>query len=146
MTILELKKLLMTSKRESLEKSQAFSSILKKVEMVVIGNKAVKVDDMSEDEQSDLILKSARKELKELNEAKTSGAPYNEYGFNVCEYIIDLLSPDMLSDEEVGEVIQKYVHDNPNANMGSIMGYLKTTFGNVVDMKTASTITRKFLQ
>lgn len=133
MKIQDLKKLVLLSKKESKELSQAYAAIMKKVESVTIGSKNTEVLD-----ESKLILKSAQKELKELLEAKSSGAPFNEVGIDVCEKVISELQPKMLTEDEIRVAITSFVALKANAKIGEVMGHLKKTYGDTIDMAIAS--------
>lgn len=138
MKIQDLKKLVLLSKKESKELSQAYAAIMKKVESVTIGSKQVIED------ESKLILKSAQKELKELLEAQESGAPFNPMGIEVCEKLISELQPKMISEEEIHAAVQSCIDKNV-MNKGHIMGFFKKSYGDTVDMALVNKIVQSYL-
>lgn len=136
MQIKDLKKLVLTSKKESLEKSRAYAAILKQVENVTIGVKKV---DKTEEE---LILNAAKKELKEQTQSKELNAPYSVETMDICEEIISKLSPKLMSERETEVAIQSILLETNKK--GEIMKILKTEYSNI-DMKLANTIIDRLL-
>lgn len=138
MKIQDLKKEVLLSKKESKELSQAYAAIMKKIESVTIGSKTIVED------ESKLILKSAKKELKELHEAKAAGAPFNPIGIDVCEKVISELQPKMLTEKEISYAIQSLIDQNV-MNKGQIMGSLKKSYGDTIDMTVANKLVSEYL-
>ena len=90
-TLKELKKLILTSKKDNTEHSKSYASILKQLEAATIGVKN------AETNEEKLILSAAKKELKEQKQSKEAGAPYSEKTIAVCEKIISELGVKQLT-------------------------------------------------
>ena len=136
-SIKELKKLVLTTKKDSKELSQAYSAILKQVEAQTVGVKNPETD------ETKLILNAAKKELKEQEQSKAAGAPFAEQTLLICNILVKNMSPRMMSEAETVAVINSIISDNENANMGQIMGILKK-YSNI-DMKIASKLVKELL-
>ncbi len=91
MKIQELKKLVLTSKRENPELSKAYAAILKQVESATIGVKNPETDEIK------LIVSASKKELKEQEQSKSMNAPYSQTVIDVCGKFISDLSPDIIN-------------------------------------------------
>ena len=134
MKIQELKKLVLTSKRENPELSKAYAAILKQVESATIGVKNPETD------ETKLIISASKKELKEQEQSKTSGAPYSEQTIELCKLLLNDLKPKTLSEQETIDAINKIKESNPEANKGVIMGALKKEYSDLIDMKLANSL------
>ena len=77
--IKDIKKLVLTSKKESKELSQAYGSIIKQIEVQTVGVSKPETDEKK------LILSAAKKELKEQEQSKALNAPYSELTIQICK-------------------------------------------------------------
>lgn len=141
-TIMELKKKILVSKKENIEISKAYAAILKQVESATIGVKN------AETNEEKLILSGAKKELKEQEQSKSAGAPFSETVMNVCQEIVDMLSPKVKTEAEtitdIQEIIESLKSKDIQPNMKEIMTAIKAT-GNNYDMKSVSGLINKLL-
>ena len=131
MNILDLKKLILTTKKEDKELSVAYSLVLGQVEKQTVGKIGVTKS------EKELMLDGAKKELKEQKQSKEAGAPYSEKTIAVCEKIISELGVKQLSERETEYAIKDIIEmDGKN----SVMKILKEKFGEKVNMQIASNI------
>lgn len=142
--IKDLKKVILLSKKEDIELSRAYASILKQVEAATIG-----VKNPEKDEEK-LILSGAKKELKEQEQSKNLGAPYSEKTIELCKNIILKLSPQTVSPEQTRldilaciEHIEKFGF---NPDMKQIMSFIKSETTKNYDMKLVSSIANELLK
>lgn len=139
MKIQELKRLVLVNKKVNKELSQAYAAVLKHVESKTVGVK------YNEKDEEKIVLSSFKKELKEQLQSKDMGAPYSQQVINVCDEHIFELSENMLSDVQIENAVVQFVNENPEAKMGQVMGYLKQTFGDSVDMQLAQKVVKSVL-
>ena len=142
--IKDLKKVILLSKKDDIELSRAYASILKQVEAATIG-----VKDPEKDEEK-LILSGAKKELKEQEQSKNLGAPCSEKTIELCKNIIQELSPQMVSPEQTRldilaciEHIEKFGF---NPDMKQIMAFIKSETSKNYDMKLVSSTANELLK
>ena len=138
----DLKKTILTAKRDDIELSKALASILKQVEAATIG---VKNPETNEEK---LILSAAKKELKEQEQSKNLGAPYSERTLKCSEEIISELSPTMVSPEQTRIDIQNnitVISEYSTPDMKTLMQFAKRS-GKNYDMKLVSTIANELLK
>lgn len=142
--IKDLKKVILLSKKDDIELSRAYASILKQVEAATIG-----VKDPEKDEEK-LILSGAKKELKEQEQSKNLGAPYSEKTIELCKNIIQELSPQMVSPEQTRiEILACIEHIEKfgfNPDMKQIMAFIKSETSKNYDMKLVSSIANELLK
>jgi len=139
MTIKELKKLVLTSKKESKEVSQAYGAIVKQVEAQTVGVKNPETD------ETKLIVSACKKELKEQEQSKSAGAPYSDTIMNICTLLIKAMSPKLMSESETSVAVDAVINSLDNPNMGQIMGQMKKEYGEMLDMKILSQIVKSKL-
>ena len=140
-SIKELKKLVLTSKKENVELSKGYAAVLRQVEAATIGVKNAETDEVK------LILAGAKKELKEQEQSKASGAPFNQTVMDLCSKLVLELSPKTLSVEETEKAVLSIIEiDNVEKKMGPIMGAMKVKYGSDLDMKILSDVVKKVLQ
>ena len=142
--IKDLKKVILLSKKDDIELSRAYASILKQVEAATIG-----VKDPEKDEEK-LILSGAKKELKEQEQSKNLGAPYSEKTLELCKNIILELSPQMVSPEQTRlDILACIEHIEKlgfNPDMKQIMSFIKTETTKNYDMKLVSSTVNELLK
>ena len=140
-TIQELKKEILLSKKEDVNISKAYASILKQVESATIGVKNPETNEIK------LILSGAKKELKEQEQSKTANAPFSEKTIEVCSEVVDFLSPKTLSADETEKAVISIIEiDNVERKMGPVMSAMKVKYGSDLDMKILSDVVKKVLQ
>ena len=88
-------------------------------------------------------LKRYIKQVKDAIDNKVESAKDELKILNV--YAKKILPPQM-SETELKHIIIEYLNDNPEAKMGQIMGHLKKTFKDRVNMKEASKIVNNLLK
>ena len=140
--IKDLKKVILLSKKDDIELSRAYASILKQLEAATVG---VKNPETNEEK---LILSAAKKELKEQEQSKNLGAPYSERTLKCCEEIISELSPAMVSPEQTRIDIQNNITvilEYSTPDMKTLMQWAKQS-GKNYDMKLVSTIANELLK
>lgn len=140
--IKELKKIILTSKKDDIELSRAYASILKQIESVTIG-----VNNAETNEEK-LILNAAKKELKEQEQSKNLGAPYSEKTLELCKSFIQELSPQMISEEQTRLDIQNNITgimEYSTPDMKTLMQLAKQS-GKNYDMKLVSSIVSELLK
>lgn len=142
--IKDLKKVILLSKKDDIELSRAYASILKQVEAATIG-----VKDPEKDEEK-LILSGAKKELKEQEQSKNLGAPYSEKTIELCKNIIQELSPQMVSPEQTRlDILACIEHIEKlgfNPDMKQIMSFIKSETSKNYDMKLVSSTANELLK
>ncbi|UOK16859.1 hypothetical protein [Vibrio phage phiKT1024] len=136
MKIQELKRLVLVNKKVNKELSQAYAAVLKHVESKTVGVK------YNEKDEEKIVLGSFKKELKEQLQSKDMGAPYSKVVVSLCEKVIEELSPKTLSESDLNSIIYDYVSNNETAKIGQVMGYLKQTYGDSVDMGMANKLVK----
>ena len=142
--IKDLKKLVLTSKKEDAELSKAYASVVKQIEAATIGVKN------PETVETKLILSAAKKELKEQEQSQNLGAPFSQKTIDVCKMFIEELSPTIVSPEQtridiiVGiEHIEKFGF---NPDMKQIMAFIKSETTKNYDMKLVASIANELLK
>lgn len=146
MNIKDIKKLILTSKKDNVELSKAYAAILKHIEAATIGVKNPETD------EEKLILNAAKKELKEQEQSKSFGAPYSTTTIGCCSNIVKELSPTLISEEETRKFIEQTINNIEgycHADMKQIMGFVKNEqiCKNIsFDMKLVSQIANELLK
>ena len=140
--IKELKKIILTSKKDDIELSKAYASILKQIESATIGvNNA-------ETNEGKLILNAAKKELKEQEQSKNLGAPFSQKTIELCESFIQELSPQIISEEQTRLDIQnniKVISEYSTPDIQTLMQWAKQS-GKNYDMKLVANIATELLK
>ena len=142
--IKDLKKIILLSKKDDIDLSKAYASILKQVEAATIG-----VKNPEKDEEK-LILSGAKKELKEQEQSQNLGAPFSQKTIDLCKLFVQELSPTMVSEEQTRiEILGAIEHIEKfgfNPDMKQIMMFIKSELGKNYDMKLVSTIANELLK
>ena len=140
-SIKDLKKLVLLSKKESKELSQAYGAVLKQVENLTIG-----VSNPETDEKK-IIVRACKKELKEIMQCKNNvpPAPYSQSTLDLCETILLSMTPKLMSERETEVAIDAIIAEQPTANMGQIMGIMKKEYGESLDMAIVSKVVKQKL-
>lgn len=143
-SIKDLKKLVLTSKKEDNELSKAYASVVKQIEAATIGVKNPETD------ETKLILGAAKKELKEQEQSQNLGAPFSQKTIDVCKMFIDKLSPTIVSPEQTRidilsgiEHIEKFGF---NPDMKQIISFIKSETTKNYDMKLVASIANELLK
>lgn len=140
-SIQELKKLVLTSKKESLDRSKSYAAILKQVENLTVGVKNPETDEKK------IIVTACKKELKEIMQSKdsTPPAPYSQDTLDLCTSILESMTPKLMTERETEVAVDAVINDNPTANMGQIMGIIKKEYTDTLDMAIASKVVKQKL-
>ena len=141
-SIKDLKKLVLTSKKEDAELSRAYASVIKQIEASTIGVKNPEKD------ETKLILGAAKKELKEQEQSQNLGAPFSQKTIDICKMFIEDLSPTMVSEEQTRIDIQNNITvilEYSTPDMKTLMQWAKQS-GKNYDMKLVSTIANELLK
>lgn len=141
-SIKELKKIILTSKKDDIELSRAYASILKQIEAATIG-----VNNAETNEEK-LILNAAKKELKEQEQSKNLGAPYSAKTIELCKSFIQELSPQMITEEQTRLDVQNniiVISEYTTPDMKTLMQWAKQS-GKNYDMKLVSSIANELLK
>ena len=144
-SIKDLKKLVLTSKKEDADLSKAYASVVKQIEAATIG---VKNPETLEKDETKLILSAAKKELKEQEQSQNLGAPFSQKTIDVCKMFIEDLSPTMVSEEQTRIDIQNNITvilEYSTPDMKTLMQWAKQS-GKNYDMKLVSTIANELLK
>ena len=142
MKIQDLKKLVLTSKKENLELSKAYAAILKQVESVTIGVKNPETDEIK------LIVSASKKELKEQEQSKSMNAPYSQTVIDICSELIKYLSPEEISEEQTTlDILSNIavISEYSTPDMKTLMQFAKQS-GKNYDMKLYSSIVKEILE
>ena len=133
MTLKELRKEMMLSKRVDPEKSKVLNAVLALSQLIAKedGNRDVNDKDIEQ---------AALKEIKMANQSKDSGAPYNARTFEVLSNFI----PKELSEDEHIKIIQGIINELEYPNIGKIMKILNTVSG--INKRVASGLVKKILK
>jgi septal ring factor EnvC (AmiA/AmiB activator) len=138
-----LKKLILTSKKESKELSQAYAAIVKQIENLTIGVKNPETD------ENKLIIKACEKELKEQEQSKSSGAPYSETTMKLCRIFLENLKPKLVSpnetEEDIAFIIKAIKVSGQEPTMQLIMKLIKEG-AKPYDMKLVSSLVQTALK
>ena len=137
--IKDIKKLILTSKKDNKELSQAYSNIYRQIESLTIGVKNPETD------ETKLIIKACEKELKEQEQSKSSGAPYSDQTMILCRIFLENLKPKQLSESEIDYEIVKILETLENKNFGNIISILKQKFPDKLDMKLTTELIKSKL-
>ena len=141
MKIQELKKLVLTSKKENPELSKAYAAILKQVESATIGVKNPETDEIK------LIVNASKKELKEQEQSKSMNAPYSQIIMDTCNRLISDLSPEVISEEQTTlDILNNIavISEYSTPDMKTLMTFAKQS-GKNYDMKLYSSIVKEIL-
>ncbi len=141
MKIQELKKLVLTSKKENPELSKAYAAILKQVESATIGVKNPETDEIK------LIVNASKKELKEQEQSKSMNAPYSQIIMDTCNRLISDLSPEVISEEQTTlDILNNItvISEYSTPDMKTLMQFAKQS-GKNYDMKLYSSIVKEIL-
>ena len=141
MKIQELKKLVLTSKKENPELSKAYAAILKQVESATIGVKNPETDEIK------LIVNASKKELKEQEQSKSMNAPYSQIIMDTCNRLISDLSPETISEEQTTlDILSNItvISEYSTPDMKPLMAFAKQS-GKNYDMKLYSSIVKEIL-
>ncbi len=133
MKVQELKKLILTSKKDDVNVSKAYAAVLNQVEKATVGVKNPETDEKK------LILAAAKKELKEQEQSREAGAPFSETTIKICLEIIQKLDVAKMSERETEFAINAL----PDVSLGEKMKILKEEYGDMIDLKLANQILRK---
>ena len=142
MKIQDLKKLVLTSKKENLELSKAYAAILKQVELATIGVKNPETDEIK------LIVSASKKELKEQEQSKSMNAPYSQTVIDICSELIKYLSPEVVSEEQTTlDILSNIavISEYSTPDMKTLMAFAKQS-GKNYDMKLYSRIVKEILE
>ena len=143
-SIKEIKKLVLTSKKEDAELSKAYASVVKQIEAATIGVKNPETD------ETKLILSAAKKELKEQEQSQNLGAPFSQKTIDLCKTLISELSPTFVSDEQTRiDIIANIEHIEKfgfNPDMKQIMTFIKSETSKNYDMKLVASIANELLK
>lgn len=141
MKIQELKKLVLTSKKENPELSKAYAAILKQVESATIGVKNPETDEIK------LIVSASKKELKEQEQSKSMNAPYSQIIIDTCNRLISDLSPETISEEQTTlDILSNItvISEYSTPDMKTLMQFAKQS-GKNYDMKLYNSIVKEIL-
>ena len=146
-SIKDLKKLVLTSKKEDADLSKAYASVVKQIETATIG---VKNPETLEKDETKLILSAAKKELKEQEQSQNLGAPFSQKTIDVCKMFIEDLSPTIVSPEQTRiDIIAGIEHIEKfgfNPDMKQIMAFIKSETTKNYDMKLVASIANELLK
>jgi len=132
-TIQNLKKVMLQAKKnKDKERARVLIMIIDGAEKEVKANKTA---------EEKAIIISIKKYLKNIDESLKSGMDVKDEK-DILEDIAKDILPKQLGETQLKHIILEYKNDNPKVNMGMIMGYLKKTFGDQVDMGMASKIVK----
>jgi len=138
MTITELRKELMLSKKNNKEKSKVLSEILSKALLIA-------KEDKNREVQDNDIVAAAKKEIKMAKQSKDSGAPYSEMTFIVCKSFL----PKMMTEDEIRSSVETKIDqlsDKSMKMMGNVMKELSKEYGDMLDKGIASKIVKELLK
>lgn len=140
-SIQELKKLVLTSKKTSLEMSKSYGAILKQVENLTVGVKNTETDEKK------IIVSACKKELKELIQCRDNKppAPFSQNTLDLCVSILETMTPKLMTERETDVAVDSIMTDNPDANMGQIIGLMKKEYGESLDMAIVSKMIKQKL-
>jgi len=94
------------------------------------------------------VIKIIRKFVQSAEETKAAMIQTGRGGVELVDEEIVLLSnylPQLMGDTEVQEAIRQFVAANPGAQIGAVMGHLKTTYAGRYDGKRASELVKTAL-
>ncbi len=141
MKIQELKKLVLTSKKENPELSKGYAAILRQLESATIGVKNPETNEIK------LIVSAAKKELKEQEQSKSMNAPYSQDTIKICNKLISELSPEVISEEQTTiDILSNIavISEYSTPDMKTLMAFAKQS-GKNYDMKLYSAIVKEIL-
>jgi len=137
MEIIELKKIMMTAKKENPEKSKVLQAILNTALM------HAKEDKNRVANENDIIF-AAKKEAKMTQQSKDSGAPFNPLSFEICESFL----PKVMNEKDTRTIVTAAINALSEKNMkmmGTVMGKLKAGYGDSLDGVLTSKIVKEIL-
>lgn len=141
--IKDIKKLILTSKKDNKELSQAYSNIYRQIECLTIGVKNAETDERK------LIIKACEKELKEQEQSKSSGAPYSDQTMKLCKLFLENLKPKLVSPNETEEDIAFIIGSIKKLGQVPTMQLVMKTIkegGKLYDMRLVSSLVQTTLK
>jgi len=130
MKILDLKKDMMKAKKDKDPKAKYF------IMLVDLAQKNLKENPTKTEDEC--ITQAAKRLVKMTKESLEAGMDVKEE-LNFYESFL----PKVFDEAKLKHIITEFKNDNPGANMGQIMGYLKKNFGDQIDMKMASKLAKE---
>ncbi len=125
----ELKKEMLKSKKTDKAKSSVLMMLLDYTQKIA--------KEKREEPNKEHLKQAIKKYFKIIEDQKKNGLVDN-YEEEILNKIKDQNFPKQFGETELKHIILEYKNDNPDAKTGQIMGYLKKTFGDRVNMKMAS--------
>lgn len=130
-TLSELKKEMLKSKKNDKAKSAV---------LVLLIDYAQKIaKEKNEEPNEEHIKQAVKKYLKVIEDQEKSGI-VDDYEKEIILGIKSKIFPPEFSETELEHIITEYLNDNPGIKQGQVMKWLKASYGERVNMKTASKI------
>ena len=138
--LIDLKKDMMKAKKEDKFKANVLMMLIDTIE------KTAKEKEPINTNYDNYIKDGLKKYIKQVEDAIKNGMKDAKKELEILEIYAKKILPPQLSETELKHIIIEFINDNPGAKIGQIMGYLKKTFNERVNMKKASEIANKILK
>jgi len=138
--LIDLKKDMMKAKKEDKVKANTLMMLIDTIEKIAKEKEPINPD------YNKYINEGLKKYIKQVKDAINNGVESAKDELKILEDYAKKILPPQLSETELKHIIIEYLNDNPGAKIGQIMGYLKKTFGDRVNMKKASELVNKILK
>jgi len=138
--LIDLKKDMMKAKREDKVKANTLMMLIDTIE------KIAKEKEPIQPKYDNYINEGLKRYIKQVKDALNNKVESARDELKILENYAKKILPPQLSEIELKHIIVEYLNDNPEAKMGQIMGYLKKTFSDRVNMKDASKIVNNLLK
>jgi len=134
MKFIDLKKEMMKLKRTDKDKANTLMMLIDTIEKMA-------KDKNPKNPKPDLfIVDGLKRYIKQVEDAIKNGMEEAKEELKFLKKFGKDILPKQFDSVQLKHIIVEYLNDNPNAKMGQVMGYLKKTFGEKVNMKEASNI------
>jgi uncharacterized protein YqeY len=136
----DLKKDMMKAKKEDKFKANVLMMLIDTIEKLAKEKEPINTN------YDKYIKEGLKKYIKQVEDAIKNGMENAKKELEILKKYAEKILPPQLSEIELKHIIIEFINDNPQAKIGQIMGYLKKTFADRVDMKKASQIVNQILK
>lgn len=138
--LIDLKKDMMKAKKEDKFKANVLMMLIDTIEKLAKEKEPINTN------YDKYIKDGLKRYIKQVEDAIENGVQEAKKELEILKKYSKKILPPQLSETELKHIIIEYINDNPGIKLGQIMGYLKKTFGDRVDMKKANKIANQILK
>jgi len=136
----DLKKDLMKAKKEDKFKANVLMMLIDTIEKLAKEKEPINTN------YNKYIRDGLKRYIKQVEDAIKNGVQEAKRELDILNKYSKKILPPQLTETELKHIIIEFINDNPGAKIGQVMGYLKKTFGDRVNMKKASEIANQILK